>query len=708
MTIGNPSSKIRQMPSMHSVVMVALRPNPIKNRNISQTRHDEQPQTNREVLNEVLWWVLQPLTFQKYPRAESRYYNVLGPVGNLRRCKPVLAAWLADCPEHSDLHQLERDVCFRCECPKNVVGDYVPPDKQHPWRDHNLYRMLSDANTKAVDARLSSHHVHWKLNIFQHIPCIMSDLLKPDVLHTMQIGMLDHLQKLIFYFMKTHRRLDEYNAIWFSVPAYHDLTPKTKSHEEVSRWNGKELKEMSRYLLGVVTQSLQGGSPTQRPIFNRAIECTRALLEFYMYARYSSHDDATLSLMEDVLRRFHMFKDVFLLGRAGREAKAKANALRMDLVKKWKVDEETNAETWVPSMKRSEINAWRDYISHERDVSKELDADFKCPKICLMSHWVKQIRWYGAMQQYSAERHEQAHKPNLKDNWNASNHNLYYLPQVITFQRRIICFEIIKLNLQALRQRWENSAAICKVLPSGADLAATLSSQSYAKPKFMGPQNRHDGKHPDTMIKDFRALLDNTQDAAHRVTTYNSTREFIMHKGRNRTYISDEPLHAMVLCIYHAINVQVNGLAGEHISRICRCAGSQSWLGGDRRNHWVWVKQCPGRCYGALNRRLPWQLKRLFNLKLLNKDGAFVESWLALALTTRPENSGNLDPILKFVQLRKALGAGASQVFSLGNIVGCAHVIQETATSSTTGDGWNERLMVNSHTYLATWNDVYD
>ena len=41
---------------------------------------------------------------------------------------------------------------------------------------------------------------------------------------------------------------------------------------------------MSRYLLGVVTQSLQGESPAQSPIFIRPIECTRALLEFYMYA----------------------------------------------------------------------------------------------------------------------------------------------------------------------------------------------------------------------------------------------------------------------------------------------------------------------------------------------------------------------------------------------------------------------------------------
>jgi len=225
-----------------------------------------------------------------------------------------------------------------------------------------------------------------------------------------------------------------------------------------------------------------------------------------------------------------------------------------------------------------------------------------------MFHWVKQIRRYGILQQYSAQRHEQAHKTNLKDSWNASNHNFNYLPQVITCQRHIFCFEIRELNLQALAQCQENSAATRKVLPYSADLAASLGSQSYAKPEFMGPQNRRDGKHPDAMIKDFRALLDNTQDTMHHVAIYSGTQKFIKHKSRNETYISDEQPHAMELCIYHGIKVQVEGLDGERISQMCRCTGSQSWHGGDRRNDWVWVKQCPGRCYGALNGRFPWQL----------------------------------------------------------------------------------------------------
>jgi hypothetical protein len=92
MTIGNQSSKIRQTPSTHSVVMVALLPIPIQNRNIPQKQLDEQRRTNREVQNEVLWRVLQPLTFEQHPSAKSRYYNVLCADGNFGFCKPVVSA----------------------------------------------------------------------------------------------------------------------------------------------------------------------------------------------------------------------------------------------------------------------------------------------------------------------------------------------------------------------------------------------------------------------------------------------------------------------------------------------------------------------------------------------------------------------------------------------------------------------------------------
>jgi hypothetical protein len=88
--------------------------------------------------------------------------------------------------------------------------------------------------------------------------------------------------------------------------------------------------------------------------------------------------------MEFVLRHFGTFQDSFSLGRASKKANAKANTLG-------KVDAKTNAETWKPSKKRRKMNSWWDYISHGIDVSKELNADFNCPKTHLITHSVEQI-----------------------------------------------------------------------------------------------------------------------------------------------------------------------------------------------------------------------------------------------------------------------------------------------------------------------------
>ena len=61
------------------------------------------------------------------------------------------------------------------------------------------------------------------------------------------------------------------------------------------------------------------------------------------------------------------------------------------------------------------MNCWQADISHKTDVVKEVDAVFNCLRMQLMSDWVEHIHHYGALQQCSAERHEQASKTTLKD-----------------------------------------------------------------------------------------------------------------------------------------------------------------------------------------------------------------------------------------------------------------------------------------------------
>jgi hypothetical protein len=173
------------------------------------------------------------------------------------------------------------------------------------------------------------------------------------------------------------------------------------------------------------------------------------------------------------------------------------------------------------------------------------------------------------------------------------------------------------------------------------------------------------------------------------VAIYRGTLEYIPQKSRNKTYTSDEQLHPIGRGIYHGIKFKVESLDGERIAQMSRCTGSETWRGVDPWNNWVSVKEHAGRYYGALNGHLPLHLQLLFKMKLINEDGTFVQYWLALALATIPENSGNLDPILKCQQMRNVPAAVTLQAFSVGNILSCAHIVPEIATSRTIGDRRN-------------------
>ena len=114
----------------------------------------------------------------------------------------------------------------------------------------------------------------------------------------------------------------------------------------------------------------------------------------------------------------------------------------------------------------------------------------------------------------------------------------------------------------------------------------------------------------------------------------------------------------------------------EKVNTYLRCVDAQEARAAVERidRNQVWLIQCTGRCYGALNGCLLWQMQRLFKIKLLTEDGAFVEYWLSLALTRIPQNLGNLDPVSKLLQVRKAPAAVALQGFSVGYIVGYVNV----------------------------------
>ena len=162
------------------------------------------------------------------------------------------------------------------------------------------------------------------------------------------------------------------------------------AYEEVSRWNGGEIKTMTQFLVGVTRNAIQNPNPVQKATFESAVECTRSLIEFYMYCQYDSHDGDTFNLMEDAICRSHSTKGVFLQYRAGKRLTAEAKDRRTELGAER--DDELKANQKKSAAHRQRIrNYWKTIIESEMSEFIKEGSDFNFPKIHLMQHFREEV-----------------------------------------------------------------------------------------------------------------------------------------------------------------------------------------------------------------------------------------------------------------------------------------------------------------------------
>jgi hypothetical protein len=387
----------------------------------------------------------------------------------------------------------------------------------------------------------------------------------------MQIGMLKHLLLWLHELLKQHKRLNKFNDIWLSVPAYLDMSKPRCAYEEVSRWNGGEIKTMTRFLTGVVRNALRDPSPSQRDVFERAVECTRSLIEFYFYCQYDSHDDETLNLMENALRCFHDTKNVFQQFRASKRVAAEAKERQTDLCADR--DAELAENKGKSAAFRQRIReTWKTIIESKMAEYIEDGTDFNFPKIHLMQHFRDQIQRYGSLKQWSTEIGESSHRRQIKDGFNASNKTGDYYTQMINFYLRCDAFAIRKVNYEAWNRK------------HGATMAEEVTDTTTRRRlKFISPQQQK-GK---AKVNDFRGLLKTISDDTIRDSLYTATCRFLHSKKIN---IESDDLMCSAAAIYHGLEVETRDMHGEKTFQRLRCTGEKGWYSGPAWHEWVWVQ----------------------------------------------------------------------------------------------------------------------
>ncbi|KAH9836222.1 uncharacterized protein C8Q71DRAFT_868567, partial [Rhodofomes roseus] len=153
---------------------------------------------------------------------------------------------------------------------------------------------------------------------------------------------------------------DEVDARVKRLPPNHSIHNFHKGITGLSRVTGAEHKQISRFILGLLIDL-----PLPRGDSSELIDATKALLDFLYMSQYSVHSDTTLQALEGSLAEFHAKKDVFI--RLG----ARSN--------------------------------------------------FLIPKLHMLTHYVRAIRYYGTTDNYNTESTERLHIDFAKEAYRATN-----------------------------------------------------------------------------------------------------------------------------------------------------------------------------------------------------------------------------------------------------------------------------------------------
>ena len=245
------------------------------------------------------------------------------------------------------------------------------------------------------------------------------DLDVPDLLHTIYLGLFKHMIDWIQGFLKKHGRLQAFDDPWKTLPLSPGCFMPKKPYREVTQWQGKELWNLGRCLLGVLGVALRQPDSTQVIPFKHGLECVRALVDFNMMAQYRSHKDETMAYMEDYLGRFHQMKDVFLEFRVSKRRQAKIEEERKELQRQ---RAQIN-QRMAPSKRRRVRDEYPEEENHRRMDLLYGESYLNFIKQHLLIHFGDHIRQFGNILMYSTEYGELAHKEQIKDPWGRSNKN---------------------------------------------------------------------------------------------------------------------------------------------------------------------------------------------------------------------------------------------------------------------------------------------
>ncbi|KAH8145068.1 uncharacterized protein LAJ45_10191 [Morchella importuna] len=671
LTIGNIKSSVRSKPTGHSLILLGLLPVPPKlGKNSlanSALRRQSQMALHR-ALGEI---------FQSIRECSQEGELIACADGYERLCFPVLSGWIADQPEHSNLQNISTSSCPRCEVEFHSLGS----TRRSPTRDHEDYRERvklfreNPGNLGPVEY-LVARSVKTLFNAFWGMPRVNPyDLNKPDILHNIYLGMLKHMMEWVQAFLKKHNRLEEFDKAWASIAPYPGLAVPNKAYRATTQWQGKEMRNLGRVVLGALAAALRNPGVAVRGDFAKALKCVRGLIDFHLMAQYGSHTTSTLNYMESYLEDFHKHKDIFLEFRAYKRT-----------VK--------DARDRTKAVKTSGSQSAQRGLEEIREIRER--SHFNFIKLHVLTHYREHVERFGSIPQYSTDISELAHVRQIKEAYGASN-KVDAATQILDYGGRRLALEIRMLNLKDIVGGPESTDDI---LWSHRDNLKELLEIFKIEDRKKTPNERSivEGRlplrrlcNPSTKSERLFNIADGLQIS--HTTLYRLIKEYAEDAGCSQSFAgSSESILERRVEMFTCLQVPIPIFQRPEVYEVhnIRCTGNAAFRKGKIRKDWVWVSVASSEEWGVFRGRLPGRVEALFKLR----DSGGRAHRLCIVELLEAKDRGIADSshgLLKVCRRRRK----RMWVVNIRSILGMAHLFEVE-----TGN-W----LVNTRIDLRTWNE---
>ncbi|KAG9055314.1 hypothetical protein FS842_002523 [Serendipita sp. 407] len=296
MSLGNISSKARRGTTMNAWAVIAYIP--------IITWNDEKEVHG--TLASRLFHQCMAIVLQSLVETGVNGMDLTDSVGNVRRCHPFVAAYLADYPEQIMINCAAGKTSPTTRAGPHDLGNaYAAQPRTTDWVLNQIKQVASNVDPQNVSSYTTKarkyllngvHRPFWgRLPLFRVDICTA-----PDLFHGVIRFWRDHLFRWVVNLVGAVE-IDARLKVLQPITGFRRFR---KGVTHLTQWTGREDRDLQRVFVALVAGAKGVNSTVMRNL--------RAFHDFMALIQYRSHSDETLQYTEEALSNFHDTKNVYV------------------------------------------------------------------------------------------------------------------------------------------------------------------------------------------------------------------------------------------------------------------------------------------------------------------------------------------------------------------------------------------------------------